>query len=181
MSMETKTKEEIKKLYQYVTGQEISMDNLNEMAYERKFIKFYWESKTAEILKNWCMIMYCCLYGNSVEKRNIEHWKEELNTLMSDCMTMSLKSGDKFNTRKKILNEIWIKGREYNTENKVKAIYSIIRAKFDEEFSNIRKANIEYVIRLFQKNIDNMTDMIAQTDGSVLYDYTSNLEQKIIK
>lgn len=172
-------KEEIKNLYQYMTGQEIPMDNLNEMAYERKFVRFYWESKTAEILKNWCLIIYCDLYGSRIEKRNIKHWKEELNTLMSDCMSMSLKTGDKFNTRKKILDEIWVKGREYNTEKKIPAIYGIIIAKFSEEFTKISKENIEEVIKLFQKNIDVMTDMIAQTDNSVLYDYTSNLESKI--
>lgn len=170
---------EMHELYRYMTGEELEYDNLNEMSFNRDFVKLVWYQNSFEIIRNWCLISYAAFYREGIDKININHWKSELKEHIRKSMEADIKNNNSKKSRKKLADELWISDLGYNKSSKISKILKIIRKKFSSEYPNFKESDLVHVISVFQKDLDNLINVVVESDDDILDNFVDNLEDRV--
>lgn len=107
-----------------VTYQLFKKGIINEMAFKKKDFIPHITSLRIQLIENWCLCAYCCLYDKTNE--NFHHWKTEFAAHADNIKASKLKDGDKF----KIISKIYLDMFDLNDPS---MISQIIRSKFKKE------------------------------------------------
>lgn len=125
---------------------------LTEYKNQRKaFIGLLRSNITKQIIENWCLCKYCCLYGDV--NRCFDHWCNELLAVCENIYTFNIKGGDKENA----LIQVYLRERKLDTPT---IIGNIIKLKFSKE-RIINPTNIQNVIHEFVKGLDGLITMLS--------------------
>ena len=144
---------------------------LNEMSFNRNVFKDKVGDLSQQILENWCLIRYCTLRKNMEDLK--KHWMSELKGHLLSVMRFKLKGDDKYETRLKVIKEIWNEYEYFNTYN----LDITIRHKFEEE--NVDTINDTFYNEVIKDCIEygneDLIEIIAMRDANEIYDYINTI------
>lgn len=129
------TEEELKHLISECVNNYLSSDKGNmliEMAMKRKSFKERVEHILPQIIENWCLIYYSRI--TNTNKKNINHWKSELDAHISSIISYQIKGNNSQQKRNKIILNLWDE-LDYNI---AQTIAIIVRNKFLKEHLDVK-------------------------------------------
>lgn len=97
---------------------------INEMAFKKKDFIRHIASLRIQLLENWCLCAYCCMYDKMND--NFHRWETEFIAHADNIKASKLKDGDKF----KIISQTYLDNFDLNDPS---MIHQIIRGKFKRE------------------------------------------------
>ena len=131
---------------------------ITAMSFDREHLRDEIKNQTPNIITWWCL----CWYLKNVENKNglLHHEKVKLRGLLKKLSSRRYKGKNEKDVKKNLLNEYWIEGCEYDSNND--AIIAEFMSKFDEENIEYNEQLYQTIAKEFGKEVKNVISVICE-------------------
>lgn len=137
-----------------------------EMAFDRKEIMSEAKGQLMPLLKHWILVRYATL--NEPDHQDIEHWQDELVAAIWNVGMMNLKKGNKRETVKRAINEMYFTKMELQN----KSFHQQISKICEREHISLDVSEYDAA---FKNELPKIVDVMASGDYDNVWKYIDTI------